>query len=75
MALLKKSYFHVLTIEQINCNLKTIAIMVFCLNICQEASAVVMVVDCWVFKSLLAISKIGLKFLSLAASSIVSYDS
>ena len=74
MAELSNIYFQVLTIEQISCNLKTIVFTVFCLNICEEASAVVMVVVCWVSKSLLAISKIGLKFLSLAAS-IVFYDS
>ena len=75
MAELSNIYFQVLTIEQISCNLKTIVFTVFCLNICKEASAVVMVVDCWVSESLLVISKIGLKFLSLAASSIVFYDS
>ena len=73
MAELINIYFQVLTIEQIN--FKTIVFTVFCLNKCEEASAVVMVVDHWVSESLLAISKIGLKFLSLAASSIVFYDS
>ena len=75
MAELSNSYLQVLTIEQISCNLKTIVFTGFCLNICEEASAVVMVVDCWVSESLLAISEIGLKFLSLAASSIIFYDS
>ena len=75
MAELSNSYFQVLTIEQISCNLKIIVFTVFCLNVCEEASAVVMVVDCWVPESLLAISKTGLKILSLAASSIVFYDS
>ena len=60
MAELSNIYFQVLTIEQISCNLKTTVFTVFCLNICKEASAVVMVVDCWVSESLLAISKIGL---------------
>ena len=75
MVQLSNIYFQVLTIEQISCNLKTIVFTVFCLNICEEASAVMMVVDCWVSESLLTISKIGLKFLSLAASRIVYYDS
>ena len=75
MAGLSNIYFQVLTIDQISCNLKTIVCTEFCLNICEEASAAVMVVDCWVSESLLVISKIGLKFLSLAASSIVFYDS
>ena len=64
MAGLSNIYFQVLTIEQISCNLKF-----------EEASVVVMVVDCFVSESLLAISKIGLNFLSLAASSFVFYDS
>ena len=55
MAELSNSYFQVLTIEEISCNLKTIVFTVFCLNICEEASAVVMVVDCWVSEGLLAI--------------------
>ena len=75
MAELSNSYYQVLAIKQISCNLKTIVFTVFCLNICEDASAVVMVVDCWVSESLLAISKIGLQFLRLAASSIVFYDS
>ena len=75
MAELSSRYFEVLTNEQISCNLKTIVFTIFCLNKREEASAVVMVVDCWVSESLLAISKICLKFLSLAASSIVFYDS
>ena len=48
MAELSNIFFQVLTIEQISCNLKTLVFTVFCLNICKEASAVVMVVDCWV---------------------------
>ena len=76
MAELSNRYFQVLTIEQISCNfLKTILSTGFCLNRCEEASAIVMVVDCWISESLLAISEIGLKFLSLAASSIIFYDS
>ena len=62
MAELSNRYFQVLTIEQISCNLKTIVFTGFCLNRCEEASAIVMVVDCWIFESLLAISKIGLNF-------------
>ena len=75
MAELRNIYFQVLTIEQISCNFKTIVFTVFCLNKCEEALAVVMVVDCWVSENLLVMCKIGLKFLSLAASSIVFYDS
>ena len=75
MAELSNSYFQVLTVEQISYNLKTIVFTVFCLNICEEVSAVVMVEDCWVSKGVLPISKMGLKHLSLAASSIVFYNS